>query len=1003
MDSTRNPEATQYMPTSIPPNRQPIRVDPKYPLPSPEGRSQHAQRSPLRNDTAAYPDQGLARTTSRRRKINGQNYVKNSELSPGSEALPPAPDAPRVPPVSYRDAYGNGAPPSRASSKSFAARARTIPDSVDPRLANSIAINDMPVINSSRHPRRGSINESSSRPDQQAQPQGPSVSSSTRIDQYSPQTTLSSTTPRQQKLLNRVPVLQTTTVNDPPGSVDVNPSSARVGSRLFSASTAVTPSDWAADRSPLQKLEVKLNDISKEEKRARVQEAEQRLRESKAAKADRRTSRGPQSNRAHVSMDRDSAGIGDASPEQYRVRDTADHTRSPQHQVIPQKVTHRRLQQGDETGPERENAMEPNTPHEPANNRSPRISGRDQLQNQPQQNRQRSAQANGTDHNEGRGVRFQNHQDLDSSAKAPAAASAATFDGAHDRSSYGEAGVSVASPREHRLRTSQPQSSPIDSHGLNGNSSRQVPVQQQQLYTHRVELPSANDSAASYGGRPDPVPGYAVPSHEHALQYEIPPQTAAGIAARKRVGFGSDQNSPIIEAIPNHKHRHLSEVLHHGRRHADAPSTLSPGRSKHLEEWKHGGVARLTLADTVADVEGGKGKKAWWEGKSAGQQTSNGVKVPGGEDSRAHTGAEDSNGMLHLPLSVIQEPSSSPAPGRLWDNVDSVRVRQYIGYDGTLRVRQRNRSWFHKPDFIMGAGHPKALQHETLYAYSYDCTRLSEHDSSHIPHMCQPYLSKELTKSMRGVRIRVPAAPTNFNPPLYLKCGPLLRYTGLKREKHEPSTAQTEPSYDERETWRGTVMIVTIDAESSYDPAPTLRLFHQPISLLPPPPQRLDGEDGEDLPSEYVDPIAGLPKMTRTGKTVYVKPVEDLEEGVDISQIENDDGLYEETRTANVPTSYGKADELLGRTTLPYPAKIKSNQGDIQQSGKYREVRGVRLHAERGVTFWRFNLEVELGKAQARIAYRINQAASIGFWVPAKGQTMNIMFHSCNGFSLSVK
>lgn len=37
--------------------------------------------------------------------------------------------------------------------------------------------------------------------------------------------------------------------------------------------------DWASDRSPLQKLEVTLTGISKEEKRARVQEAELRLRE----------------------------------------------------------------------------------------------------------------------------------------------------------------------------------------------------------------------------------------------------------------------------------------------------------------------------------------------------------------------------------------------------------------------------------------------------------------------------------------------------------------------------------------------------------------------------------------------------------------------------------------------------------------------------------------------------------------------------------------------------
>ena len=175
------------------------------------------------------------------------------------------------------------------------------------------------------------------------------------------------------------------------------------------------------------------------------------------------------------------------------------------------------------------------------------------------------------------------------------------------------------------------------------------------------------------------------------------------------------------------------------------------------------------------------------------------------------------------------------------------------------------------------------------------------------------------------------------------------------------------------------------------------------MSLLPPPPQQFDGESGEGLPSEYVDPIAGIPKISRTGGIVYVKPVEDLDEGKDVSRVENDDGLYEETRTANVPTAYGKADEFLGRSPLPALNKHKSTQQEVKRSGRVKEVAGIRLHAERGVTFWRFNIEVELGDKEARIAYRINKGASTGFWVPARGQTMNMMFHSCNGFSMSVE
>lgn len=216
---------------------------------------------------------------------------------------------------------------------------------------------------------------------------------------------------------------------------------------------------------------------------------------------------------------------------------------------------------------------------------------------------------------------------------------------------------------------------------------------------------------------------------------------------------------------------------------------------------------------------------------------------------------------------------------------------------------------------------------------------------------------------------------THFTPPLYIKCGPLLRYCGMRRE--------TRTGRSDKWIWRGSVMIVTIDQHSSYEKVPTLRLFLQPKDLLPPPPAQLDESTGQKLASEYVDPLAGEIKMSRTGKTLFVRPVEDLEEEADLSRREDDTGLYEESKSA--PN---------------HRSRIRKKDGE--KSGKYREVKGVRLYAERGVTFWRFNLEVELGTNQARLAYRINRGPAIGFWVPARGETMNIMFHSCNGFSLSV-
>ncbi|TPX17171.1 uncharacterized protein E0L32_003289 [Thyridium curvatum] len=236
-------------------------------------------------------------------------------------------------------------------------------------------------------------------------------------------------------------------------------------------------------------------------------------------------------------------------------------------------------------------------------------------------------------------------------------------------------------------------------------------------------------------------------------------------------------------------------------------------------------------------------------------------------------------------------------------------------------------------------------------------------------------------------------APTRFKPPLYLKCGPLLRFCGIRHER-VASRTNRNGIVTERDIWRGSVMIVTQDSESSYDIAPTLRMFLQPIELLPPPPHEVQGA----LPPEYVDPIAGYPKLGRKGETLYVRPVEHLEEGKDVSRDETDEGLFEKTRSP--------PDEALpeGMTELPgsFAARRKRVAVDGEKVNKYKDVRGFRLHAERGYTFWRFNIEVELRDKEQRVAYRINRGPATGFWVPARGECMNIMFHSCNGFSLSV-
>jgi hypothetical protein len=192
-------------------------------------------------------------------------------------------------------------------------------------------------------------------------------------------------------------------------------------------------------------------------------------------------------------------------------------------------------------------------------------------------------------------------------------------------------------------------------------------------------------------------------------------------------------------------------------------------------------------------------------------------------------------------------------------------------------------------------------------------------------------------------------------------------------------------------------MIVTLDADSSYEIAPTLRLFLQPIELLPPPPAAADELD-PTLFLEYVDPIQGHPKLGRRGETVYVRPAEHLEQAKDLSRDETDEGLFEKTKSPpDVPLPKGMTD-----LPLSFANRRKKVEVDGEKVSKYKDVRGFRLHAERGCTFWRFNIEVELREREQRIAYRINRGPSMGFWVPPRGQSMNVMFYSCNGFSLGV-
>lgn len=437
----------------------------------------------------------------------------------------------------------------------------------------------------------------------------------------------------------------------------------------------------------------------------------------------------------------------------------------------------------------------------------------------------------------------------------------------------------------------------------------------------------------------------------------------------------------FVSQEPHHRH-HFPNILHHGNENISGQSIYTS--SKRLDEWKKGGVILLdgTLLDlgTAEKTEAEK-DKAWWEAGNKGKRRPS----TSGKERKAiaYDGEFDENTGMEPHISTDVDCEGCMADRARQSRLASrlaraVRTARNNGNDGGDNLEELGDT-SSTPELsqtlkspVLDSFLPSPISDQTQLL-----SPVSVKSKEHL-----------LTCPTRAIRVRPDIAPTRFKPALWLKCGPLLRYCGMRREKRQGRVTKDAPR-PEREIWRGSVMIVTQDSHSSYELAPTLRLFLQPVDLMPPPPAQVDG-GLDELAPEYVDPIAGLPKIGRDGRTLYTRPVEHLEEAIDLSKEETDDGLYEAHRS---PLDGATDEKRAGHRYSHY---------DGEKAGKYKEIRGFRLHAEFGVTFWKFNLEVEMRDQQQRIAYRINRGPATGFWVPARGEAMNIMFHSCNGFSVSV-
>ena len=657
----------------------------------------------------------------------------------------------------------------------------------------------------------------------------------------------------------------------------ISPISPTSGNTSRRSSGARRPS--VPDRSPLQKLEGKLDDISKEERRARIQEAELALQEKVDAEraaaqrargiagSQKRNISGPErmgaapartaSNRRHVSMPTQ------AAHQQHEEDPVVDLSPpwDPSQPASSALAREQRYNSGVVTsGSQRQKARAsyfdgPGDITTPVKEKDPVGVSRGGSF------RDRSGPPNANPDD----VTQRQHRRGHSVAAATGAAPTGLGLSGLNEASHGHrhtSGGTISRYDSKRLSKDLP---PTPKESTSSRDSRGIIAAQRQMEQERMGQSQEKRAANAYQ-QPDPLQAEAVRNPQGMPNYEVSSQNAAGQGARDRVGPGrtEPESTAYQPHGSQHHHLHLSNPIHHS--HDDERRYQAP---EVLDEWKKATAAVLLAEDldleapeNSTDVQ----KKAWWE-QSA--------------------------------------------------------------------IQHRKRS---------------STYQEAAHNGSYE----------------------------------EPAGQTAFNPPLYLKCGPLLRFTGIRKDNNQAGR--------DRDIWRGSVMIVTVDERSSYKSPPTLRLFKQPMDMLPPPPAQLDTESGQQLDPEYVDPLAGQVKVSRSGKTLYVKPVEELDVETDLSGIEDDTGLFEESRSTPYINGAGAAQ----------PKQKRILKKDGEKLGKVREVPGIRLHAERGATFWRFNLEVELDSQQARIAYRINRGPAIGFWIPARGETMNMMFYSCNGFSLSV-
>lgn len=546
-----------------------------------------------------------ATTWQRQWSGRGQQQLPFGE-APSPDGLPAAPDVPRArPPVSYQRPYVDTVAPAAryGSSRSFSARARSLQQEAY-----------LPTLG-------GPADQSASSGEQErARPYQRTVSDSSTLSYVQVRPTISASSSGNPAL----PIEHSGGLSLGPNGTVASPLS-RSNTRKESTSTTGSK-NWASDRSPLQKLEVKLNDISKiskEEKRARVQEAEQRLRDSKAARGNRESGQEAASPSEQLPPRRVSRGMS-KDPEKLML-DEVDSTAEgslrrdidTENETKVTTMDRAPMQVGDIFDyRQRQSHIFPKSYNEGGTDRFNDTG--DRLELQHGQSLHSPLTANPSDahyRNTERTVQFQDRQHPTYSSEQ----------------GHWPEGRATVQERTHPDATAPTSSGAVSGHGvpvmIGRNGSRRL----------QKEQPLVRESKQSYS-----VPSQAIQNpRQQIVGYAQPPPVGT---QRPRQGTEFiDGGYERIERLSNEKH-HLSDVLHHGKRSPSMPLETHRVAPRRWEEWRRGMTARLTALDFLMEPQDPSLKQPWWERKARGQK-----RVNQGQQSSDKGGSfEDENGMRSL-------------------------------------------------------------------------------------------------------------------------------------------------------------------------------------------------------------------------------------------------------------------------------------------------------------------------------------------------------------------